>query len=72
MSMEDETRDFLVLIVNTIALVLIWMIMQVLLGIVFKLGLFENRPSLINYLYYIFLIATLIVLLRHLSKKWKL
>lgn len=72
MGMEDETRDFLVLILNTIALVLIWMILQVLLGIFFKLGLFETTPSVKNYLYYVFLVASLILLIRHLGKKWKL
>lgn len=69
--MEDETRDFLVLIVNTIALVLIWMIANVLAGIYFKLAFFTGRPGIGNIIYYLFALASLFFLVRQLSRKWK-
>ena len=72
MGMEDETRDFLVLIINTIAIVLLWMIVQVLAGIYFEFAFFENTPDWENILYYIFFIGTLFLLIRYLKKKWKL
>ena len=33
MSMEDETREFLVRILNTVAIVLVWMMANVFIGI---------------------------------------
>lgn len=71
MGMEDETRDFLVLIVNTIALILIWMIANVLIGIYFGLAFFNKMPDWKNILYYLFFILTLYLLIRRTRKKWK-
>lgn len=71
MGMEDETRDFLVLIVNTIALILIWMIANVLIGIYFGLAFFNKMPDWKNILYYLFFIGTLYLLIRRTRKKWK-
>jgi hypothetical protein len=70
MGMENETRDFLVLIANSIALVLIWMILNVLFGIYLEWGFFTGKPGWKNILYYVFSIASLIFLVRRLIKKW--
>ncbi|HMJ46293.1 MAG TPA: hypothetical protein VK498_03145 [Ferruginibacter sp.] len=72
MGMEDDTRKFLILIVNTIAIVLLWMIIQVLAGIYFELGFFQTSPGWKNILYYIFFAGTLFLMIRYLKKKWKL
>lgn len=69
--MEDETRNFLILIVNTIAIVLLWMIVHVLLGIYFNFAFFETTPGWENIIYYIFLISSLLLIIRYLGKKWK-
>ena len=71
MGMEDETRDFLMLIMHTAALIIIWMMANVLIGIYLKLGLFEETPSLKNYVYYGFLLISFFFLFRHLRRKWK-
>ncbi len=71
MGMEDDTRDFLVAIVQTVSLVVLWMMLNVLLGIWFGLGLFEDRPSLKNYIYYVAFLASMYFLIRHLIKKWE-
>lgn len=70
MGMENETRDFLVLIANSIAWVLIWMILNVLFGIYLEWGFFTGKPGWKNILYYVFSIASLIFLVRRLIKKW--
>ena len=70
MGMENETRDFLVLIANSIALVLIWMILNVLFGIYLEWGFFTGKPGWKNILYYVFSISSLIFLVRRLIKKW--
>lgn len=72
MSMEDETRDFLVLIVNTISKVLLWMMVNVLVGIYFGFAFFEETPDWRNILYYIVFVVSMFLLGRHLKKKWNL
>ena len=72
MGMEDETRDFLVRIANTVSLVLLWMMINVFAGIYLELGFFEGSPSMKNILYYLFFLATFTFVILHLKKKWKL
>ena len=72
MPMEDETRAFFVLIVNTISLVLLWMIVNVLAGIYFGLGFFETSPDWKNVVYYTSSLVALFFILRHIKRKWKL
>ncbi len=71
MGMEDETRDFLILILNTIAIVLLWMIANVLVGIYFEFAFFEDKPTWKNIVYYIAFLTSLFFLIRHLRRKWK-
>jgi len=72
MGMEDETREFLVRILNTVAIVLLWMMANVFIGIYKGFAFFEESPDWTNYVYYVFLLASLIALLIHLKRKWKL
>jgi hypothetical protein len=72
MYMDDETRAFLVMILNTIAIVLLWMVANVFFGIYKGLAFFNNVPNWKNYVYYLFLVASLIFLIIHLKRKWKL
>ena len=71
MGIEDETRVFLIRIANTIALVLLWMMLNVYLGIYWGFGFFEDRPDWKNGLFYVWFMASLFFLLRHLKRKWK-
>jgi len=71
MGMEDDTRDYLVLIANTIALVLIWMIANVLVGIYIGLAFFNEMPGWKNILYYVGFAASLFFLTRYILKKWR-
>lgn len=70
--MEDETREFLVRIANTVAIVLLWMMVNVFAGIFKGYAFFEDKPGWPNYLYYAFLLSSFIFLLVHLKRKWKL
>ena len=72
LGMEDETREFLVRILNTIAIVLIWMMANVFIGIYLGFAFFDDKPNWKNYIYYVFLIASLVFLIIHLKRKWKL
>jgi hypothetical protein len=70
--MEPEVRAFLVRIANTISIVLLWMIFNLVAGIKYNLAFFDGSPAWFNYLYYAFFIASLGLLIRHLYKKWNL
>lgn len=72
MGMEDETREFLVRILNTVSIVLLWMLLHVFFGIYKGYAFFEDRPDWTNYLYYILLVASFVILVIHLKRKWKL
>lgn len=72
MGMEDETRTFLVRIMQTLSIVLLWMMIHVFVGIYKGYAFFDTKPDWTNYLYYVFFLASLIVLIIHLKRKWKL
>lgn len=70
--MEEETRLFLIKIIQTVSIVLLWMMVNVFVGIYKGYAFFAETPDWTNYLYYISLLLTLIALLIHLKRKWKL
>lgn len=72
MGMEDETIEFLLKIVNTVSIVLLWMIANVYIGIYKGFAFFEGRPGMANYIYYACFILTFLVLIIYLKRKWKL
>jgi hypothetical protein len=72
MGMESETKEFLVRITQTLSLVMLWMLVNVYLGIYKDYGFFENHPNWTNYLFYAFSLLSLAVLLIYLWRKWKL
>lgn len=72
MGMEDETREFLIRIMQTISIVLLWMILNIFIGIYENYAFFEDRPNWKNFLYYAFLIVGFIFLIIHIKRKWKL
>ena len=72
MGMEDDTRAFLVLVLNTIALFLVWMIFNVLVGIYMGYAFFEGNPGWKNIVYYIVTLCSFVYLITYLRRKWNL
>ena len=70
--MEDESKAFLVKIIQTISIVMLWMLVNVYIGIYKDYGFFENRANWTNYLFYAFFLISLVLLIWHLRRKWKL
>ncbi len=70
--MEDETRLFLIRIMQTVSIVLLWMMVNVFIGIYKGFAFFEEAPDWSNYLYYALLLVSFIFLIVHLKRKWKL
>ncbi len=72
MAIEKDTKEFLVRIVNTIAIVLIWMLLNVFFGIYKDYAFFTRHSNWTNYLYYFFSASSLVALIIYLWKKWEL
>ena len=70
--MEEETRAFLTKILQTISIVLLWMMINVFVGIYKGFAFFEDGPNWTNYLYYTGFLISLVALIVHLKRKWKL
>jgi hypothetical protein len=69
--MEEDVKEFLIKIVQSISMGLVWLLANMSIGIYFGFAFFEGRPSLGNYIYYAVFILTLIALINYLRKKWK-
>jgi hypothetical protein len=71
MGMEEETRNFLVLIMQTASSIILWLLSNIFFGIYLKYGLFENSPSIINITYYIIFTIGSFFLFKYFKKRWK-
>jgi hypothetical protein len=69
--MERDTKDFLKKIVQSIFLGLLWLCLNMTMGIYNGLLFFEDRITLANIFYYLFLVASLIALIRFYWVTWK-
>ncbi len=70
MGMEDDTILFLVTIMQTVSLLILWLLINIFVGLYLKFGLFENSPSLTNFIYYFVFIIGCFFLFKHIKKKW--
>lgn len=69
--MEPEVREFLVKIMQSISMGLVWLLINMSIGIYYGYAFFEGSPMMSNYIYYIAFLASLIALILYLKKKWK-
>lgn len=72
MGIENETKAFLIRIMQTISIVLLWMMLNVFIGIYKGYAFFPGSPDWTNYLFYAFFLISFIALVIHLWRKWKL
>ncbi len=71
MSIEYDTKAFLIRILQTISVVILWMMVNVFFGIYKDYAFFIDHPNWTNYLFYILSFASLVLLVIHLMRKWK-
>jgi uncharacterized membrane protein YcaP (DUF421 family) len=69
--MEPEVKAFLLLIVQSLSMAMLWLLVNMTVGIYFNLAFFDDRLSIWNILYYIFFITTLVLLIIYFRRKWK-
>lgn len=68
---DPDVKKFLLKVLNSISLVLLWMMTFATLGIYFKLGFINERPILQPFIFYSVMASTLFFVVRHLIRLWK-
>jgi len=69
--MEPDIKAFLILVMQSIAITLMWMLLNMTAGIYFNLAFPDDKPTIWNVLFYIFFLGTLTWLLFYLRRRWK-
>ena len=69
--MEPDVKAFLIKIVQSLSMGMLWLLLNMSAGIYFGLAFFEDKPSLANYIYYIAFLISFVLLIRYLRNKWK-
>lgn len=69
--MEPDVRDFLVRILQTISMTMVWLLVNMSFGIYFDFAFFEHKPSFGNIIFYSWFLASFVALIYYLKKKWK-
>lgn len=68
---DPEVRKFFIRILNSIAIVLFWMMACATAGIFFELGYTNGKPVIYTILFYAGMLISLFFLIRYLYKVWK-
>ncbi len=68
---DPDVKEFLLKILNSISLVLLWLIASATAGIYFELGYTNGKPLIYTIIFYTVMAVTLFLLLRRLYKTWK-
>jgi hypothetical protein len=68
---DPDIKKFLLKVLNSMSLVLLWMITGATAGIYFKLGYSNGRPIIYTILFYSVMVISLAFLLSYLYKTWK-
>jgi hypothetical protein len=68
---DPDVKKFLLKILNSISLVLMWMIASATAGIYFQLGYADGKPLIYTIIFYTAMVISLIFLIGYLYKSWK-
>jgi hypothetical protein len=69
--MEPGVRKYLIRIVNTISMFLLWMAINSCAGIMYGTAYWESKFTLTNLIFYTWLLASTALLIWYLYNKWK-
>ena len=67
---DPDVKKFLLKVLNSISLVLFWMMTFATAGIYFELGYTIGKPIIYPIIFYTAMAVTLFFLVRHLIKVW--
>jgi hypothetical protein len=68
---DPDVKKFLLKVLNSLSLVLLWLIACATAGIYFELGYTNGKPLIYTILFYAGMLISLILLLRYLYKIWR-
>ena len=71
MGMEDDAAQFLKKVVKTLSMALLWLLVNMTIGIYGGWMFFYGRPTLGNYLCYVFALGTLLLMLWYFYRIWR-
>ncbi len=69
--MEPEIKRFLWKIVKGISITLLWLLMNILLGLWLEWAFFYGRLNIFNILYYLWVLISLPALIYYVIRLWK-
>lgn len=67
---DPDVKKFLLRVLNSVSLVLLWMMASATAGIYFKLGYTTGQPVIYPVIFYTAMAVTLFFLIRYLIKLW--
>ncbi len=68
---DPDVKKFLLSVLNSVCLVLLWMMASATAGIYYELGYTNGKPLIYTILFYAGMAISLLFLLRYLYKTWK-
>ena len=71
MGIENDAKNFLIIIVQMVSSIILWLMANIFFGIYLKFGMFEIAPNWKNYLYYLIFIIGSYLLYLYFKKRWK-
>lgn len=69
--MEPDVKNFLSKIVTSLSVGLLWLLLNSTIGIRFNFAFFENKPTIGNYIFYVWFLVSLFFLIKFYRKIWK-
>ena len=69
--MEEDAARLLVKVVKTISIVIVWMVLTMTIGIYLGWFFYYKTPTIGNFICYVFMATTLVLVLIYLKKLWK-
>jgi hypothetical protein len=69
--MEDDAKEFLIRIVRSLTVGLLWLMINMTFGIYLGWLMFEGAPTLGNFIFYAWLIISLALMILYFVRTWK-
>jgi len=70
-SFEEDAKDFLMKVVKTMSAALIWLIINTTIGIYNGWMFFTTSPTAGNYIFYVWMTGSLVVMLIYFRRVWR-
>ena len=69
--MEPDIKKYLAKLLNSMSMVLLWLLINAMLGIYLEWAFFDDGIRLVNIIFYVWFLASFVFVIYYLYKKWK-